>query len=435
MRILSFTGGAGAMYCGSCLRDNALAAELLARGHEVVLTPVYTPTRTDERNVSGAHVFFGGISVYLEQHAPLFRYTPRLLDKIWDSQWALRLATKRQIKVDPQSLGELTVSMLRGERGFQRKEIEKLLRWLRQELRFDIVNLPYALLIGLAEPLKRVLNVPICCTLQGEDLFLDGLGEPYRSQALDLIRHAAVHVDTFLPVSRYYFDYMPRYLGVPQSKMRVAPLGINVEGYSPRRHDRSDLFTVGFFARVAPEKGLHLLADGYRRFRARSSMNKARLTVAGYLAPEHAAYLDGVRQQLDAAGLGSEFEYRGELDRAGKIDFLQSLDVMSVPATYDEPKGMFLLEAMAVGVPVVQPRRGAFPEILETTGGGILVDRDDPDALAEGLERLQKDRALAASLGEAAARGVRAHYTAGHMAETVEQIYRETIDRQQTAAV
>ena len=136
------------MYCGSCLRDNALAAELLARGHDVLLTPVYTPTRTDERNVSGEHVFFGGISVYLEQHAPLFRHTPRLLDRLWDSTWALRLATKRQIKVDPKNLGELTVSMLRGERGFQKKEISKLLEWLRGEPRFDVVQLPVPVIAG-----------------------------------------------------------------------------------------------------------------------------------------------------------------------------------------------------------------------------------------------------------------------------------------------
>ena len=149
MRILSFTGGAGAMYCGSCLRDNALAAALLARGHDVVLTPVYTPTRTDERNVSRAQVFFGGISVFLEQQVPLFRHTPRVFDRLWDAPWVIRLATKRQIKVDPASLGEMTVSMLRGERGFQAKEIAKLLEWLRREPRFDVVNLPYALLIGL----------------------------------------------------------------------------------------------------------------------------------------------------------------------------------------------------------------------------------------------------------------------------------------------
>ena len=162
MRILSLTGGAGSMYCGSCLRDNALAAELLARGHDVVLTPVYTPTRTDERNVSSGHVLFGGISVFLEQHAPIFRHTPRLLDRLWDADWVIRMASKRQIKVDPKSLGELTVSMLRGEEGFQRKEIGKMLDWLATERPFDIVNLPYSLLIGLAAPMRRALRVPAC---------------------------------------------------------------------------------------------------------------------------------------------------------------------------------------------------------------------------------------------------------------------------------
>jgi glycosyltransferase involved in cell wall biosynthesis len=429
MRILSFTGGAGTMYCGSCLRDNALAAELLARGHDVLLTPVYTPTRTDERNVSRHHVFFGGISVYLEQHAAVFRHTPRLLDRLWDSEWALRLATKRQIKVEPQKLGELTVSMLRGERGFQRKEIVKLLDWLVGEPRFDIVNLPYSLLLGLAEPLKRALKAPICCTLQGEDLFLDGLGEPFRTQALELIHEASVHVDAFLPVSRYYLEYMPGYLGVPLSKMRLAPLGINLEGYTPRPRTRSGPFAIGFFARVAPEKGLHVLCEAYRRLRTDRTLGDARLVVAGYLAAEHKPYLDTVTRQMQEWGLAAEFEYRGELDRAAKIEFLQSLDVMSVPATYAEPKGIFLLEGMATGVPVVQPRRGAFPEILEATGGGLLVAADDPDALADGLRAIWRDPDHAAALGRAGAAGVRRHYSVGHMAETVEHIYHEVIRR------
>lgn len=414
------------MYCGSCLRDNALAAELLARGHDVLLTPVYTPTRTDEHNVSGRHVFFGGISVYLEQHAAFFRHTPRLLDRLWDSDWALRLATSRQIKVDPHNLGELTVSMLRGERGFQRKEICKLLDWLVSEPRFDVVNLPYSLLLGMAEPIKRALKVPVCCTLQGEDLFLDGLGEPYRQQSLDLIREASVHVDAFLPVSQYYLEYMSGYLGVPAGKMRLAPLGINLHGYSPRPSARNGPFTIGFFARVAPEKGLHVLCEAYRRLRIHErGRGDARLVAAGYLAPEHRAYLEGITRQMSEWGLAGEFEYRGELDRGQKIAFLQSLDVMSVPATYEEPKGIFLLEAMANGVPVVQPRRGAFPEILAKTGGGLIVDADEPDALVEGLLAIWHDPGLAASLGAAGAAGVREHYPVGRMAEAVESIYRD----------
>src|SRR5919112_3944041 len=98
MKILSITAGAAQMYCGSCLRDNALAAELIRRGHDVVLMPVYTPTLTDEPNVSEPRVLFGGISVYLEQHSAIFRRTPRLLDRLWDSKLALKLAARSSIQ-------------------------------------------------------------------------------------------------------------------------------------------------------------------------------------------------------------------------------------------------------------------------------------------------------------------------------------------------
>ena len=424
MRILSFTGGAGEMYCGSCLRDNALAAALLARGHDVLLTPVYTPTRTDERNVSQAQVFFGGISVFLEQQVPLFRRTPRVLDRLWDSPWVIRLASKRQIKVDPQSLGQMTVSMLRGEQGFQAKEIDKLLEWLRREPAFDVVNLPYALLLGLAAPLRRELRVPICCTLQGEDLFLDGLGAPYRQQALDLIKEASAHVDAFLPVSRYYLDFMPGYLGIPPEKMHLVPLGITMDGFEPRQSRAEGPFTIGYLARVAPEKGLHVLCEAYRALRSTPGVGPSRLRAAGYLPPEHRPYLEGIVRRMGEWGLAGEFEYRGEVDRAAKSEFLRSLDLFSVPATYEEPKGMFLLEALAHGVPVVQPRKGAFPEIVRNTGGGVVVDDDTPEALAAACLQLWRDPARRRTLGEAGAKGVRQHYTASRMAEAVEEVYR-----------
>ena len=425
MRILSFTGGAGSMYCGSCLRDNALAAELLRRDHDIILTPVYTPTKTDEENVSADQVFFGGISVYLEQHSAIFRHTPRFLDRVWDSNWALRLATKRQIKVDAKSLGEMTVSMLRGERGHQAKEIEKLLDWLRTEPRFDVINLPYSLLIGLVEPLKRELKTPVCVTLQGDDLFLDGLGEPHRTEAMALIKSASAHVDAFLPVSQYYMTYMPGYLDVPAAKMRLATLGINTEGFSPRPRRGGGPFTIGYLARVAPEKGLHVLAEAYIRMRQRPRTADTRLIAAGYLAAEHQGYLDEVRARLRSAGYEKEFDYRGELDRAHKVSFLHEMDVLSVPTTYREPKGMFVFEAMACGVPVVQPRHGAFPEIIERTGGGLTVDPGNPDALADGIMALRSDSALAESMSKAGAAGVRHHYTVTRMAEQVEAVYRE----------
>ena len=425
MRILSFTGGAGNMYCGSCLRDNALAAELMRRGHDVLLTPVYTPTRTDETNVSDAHIFFGGISVFLEQHSALFRHTPHFVDRIWDAPWALRMATKRQIKVDAKSLGEMTVSMLRGERGFQAKEIRKLLDWLRTEPKFDVINLPYSLLTGLAEPLKRELQVPICVTLQGDDLFLDQLGDGYRRESLALIRQWSAYVDAYVAVSQYYLDYMPEYLGIPRTKMRLARLGINLDGYAPRTRRSNGPFTIGYLARIAPEKGLHLLVDAFVRLLKSPGTEGTRLIAAGYLPPEHEEYLNAARRVLRAAGLEARFDYRGELDRHAKVAFLQEVDVLSVPTTYREPKGLFLFEAMASGVPVVQPRHGAFPEIIERTGGGLLVDPDDPQALADGLAALRSDPALAEALGKAGASAVRTHYSVQNMAEQVEAVYRE----------
>ena len=427
MKILYLTGGAGQMYCGSCLRDNALATELIARGHDVTLLPVYTPTLTDEQNVSLDKVFFGGVSVYLEQYVPMFRNSPKWLDRVWDSKAMLDLATRRSISTSPKMLGEMTVSMLKGESGFQHKEISKLLDWLKSEDQPDVVSLPYTLLIGLAKPIKEAVGKPICCTLQGEDLFLDGLEEPYRSQSKELIRTQLQYVDVFISVSEYYAEFMPPYLGIPSDKIRVVPLGINLEGYGKKPRDNSGPFAIGYFARVAPEKGLHVLAETYRHLRSSGALTNARLEVAGYLAPEHQKYLDNIVQQMKDANLAAEFTYRGKLDRQHKISFLQELDVLSVPATYNEPKGIFLLEAMACGVPLVQPRRGGFTEIVEKTGGGLLVEADNVESLAEGLMKLDQDRNLANELGDNGFRNVREFYSVGRMADSALDVYQSLL--------
>jgi glycosyltransferase involved in cell wall biosynthesis len=422
MKILSITAGAAGMYCGSCSRDNALAVELLARGHEVTLLPLYTPTTTDETNVSRDRVLFGGISIYLQQHLALFRNTPRFMDRWWDSPRVIRAFASRSLSTDPKLLGDLMISMLEGRQGVLRKEFDKLLEWLHEEPLPDVVNLPNSLLIGLAQPLREALKRPVCCTLQGEDLFLEGLIEPYRQRALDLIRAQVAHVDRFIAVSEYYVPVMSRLLGIPADRMAVVPLGINLTGYDRRQPDAS-VFRVGYFARIAPEKGLHALADGYARLRQRTAGARIQLHAAGYLSHAHEPYLADVRARLETAGLSGEFSYHGAVDRAGKLAFLRSLDVLSVPATYDEPKGVFLLEAMACGVPVVQPRRGAFTEVVEKTGGGLLVKADDPAALAEGLYQLWHDRELAATLGERAFHGVRAHYGIAQSADRMMDVY------------
>jgi len=427
MNILYITAGAAGMYCGSCLRDNALATELIRQGHDVTLLPLYTPTLTDEPNVSSEKTFFGGISVYLEQRSAIFRRTPRWLDKIWDSRFALKAASKRSIAVDPDSLSELTISILKGERGNQGKEIGKFVDWLRTQPPPDVVDMQNSMLIGLARPVKEATGSPVCCTLQGEDLFLDGMREPYHSQALELIHESVKYVDAFIAVSAYYADFMAGYLGIPREKIHVVPLGINLNDYeavnAPRRPRENGDFTVGYFARVAPEKGLRELAEAYRLLRKRDDSPPARLEVAGYLAPEHRNYLREIEREMGECGFSGEFHYHGALEREAKLRFFQNIDVLSIPTTYAEAKGLSALEAMASGVPVVQPRRGSFPEMIERAGGGLLCEPNDTASLADAIYSLWKNPELANDLAKRGAAGVREHYSVSQMASRAVEVY------------
>ncbi|HTY62646.1 MAG TPA: glycosyltransferase family 4 protein [Acidobacteriota bacterium] len=426
MRIACITAGAGRMYCGSCLRDNTLASALLDAGHDVLLIPTYTPTRTDDVNVSMQRVFLGGINIYLQQRFGFFRTSPHILDRLWDFKPLLTLVTRLGMSVNPADLGHLTVSMLRGTKGVLKKEIVKLVRFL-QELSPEVVNLPNSMLIALAPAIKAEMKVPVCCTLQGEDLFLESLREPFRKESIQLIREHADSVDAFIAVSDFGARSMAGYLGIDRARIHVVPLGMNYAGFEKGTAPDTEPFTIGYMARISPEKGLHFLCDAYRILRSRAEIPPSRLFSAGYLAPEQRPYLSGIRQNLESWGLTGQFHYHGELDRAEKLNFLKALSVFSVPGVYDDPKGLFLLEAMACGIPVVQPRRGAFTEIIENTGGGILVEPDKPEALAEGLLELWRNPERRIRLGELGSQAVRERFTSSRMAEAALAIYRSVL--------
>ncbi len=456
MRIIYITAGTAGMYCGSCFRDNTLAAELLRQGHDVLLVPLYTPTTTDDDNVSQRRVFFGGVSVYLEQYIPFFRRSPAWLDRLWDSPALLKLLSGIAISSSPRQLGEMTLSVLRGEDGNQRKEFEKLLTWLKEQPRPDIVSIHDSMLIRLAAPIKQALGCKVVCTLQGEDLFMQGIPEPYRTQAHDLIRAHAGDVDAFVAVSEYYAGHMAGWLGIPRDRIHAVPPGVNLAGFAPRervrvgaalRGPQRDL-TIGYFARIAPEKGLHILCEAYRLLRQEMGLPKSRLECGGWLGPDFKPYLRRVGERMKQWGLGGEFRYHGALDREEKIRFLRRLDVFSVPGTFpgdpevnqrDLPgcKALFLIEALACGVPVVEPRRGAFTEIIERTGGGLTMEwnetRPMSRAIAEGIAELWRDPARAEALGRAGRDGVQHHYGPLQLAERSLAVY-EQILRQRPAA-
>jgi glycosyltransferase involved in cell wall biosynthesis len=321
-------------------------------------------------------------------------------------------------------LGELTLAMLAGESGPQVREVTELANFLVDTVRPDAIFFSNALLVGAVGAIRRRFPGRIFCVLQGDDVFLEDLAEPFRGQALAAIRERARDFDGFFVHSAYYRDFMTGYLGLPPEKFHIVPLGIDLAGHDAAPQVRNgEPFTVGYFARICPEKGLHQLVDAFRLLHQRHP--QTRLRAAGYLGVRDRAYLEKVRD--GARDLGSAFEYAGSPPtHEEKVRFLKTLDVLSVPTVYREPKGIYVLEALANGIPVVQPRHGAFPELLEATGGGLLVEPGDPEDLARALEELLKDPDGRAQLGRGGRAAVHAHYDDATMAQRTLAILRNS---------
>jgi glycosyltransferase involved in cell wall biosynthesis len=425
MRIAYVTAGAAGMFCGSCMHDNTLVAELQVQGHDALLIPTYTPIRTDEPDVSTRRVFFGGINVYLQQKLALFRHTPWLLDRLLDVRTLLRWVSRFAAKTEASELGELTISILKGEHGYQRKEIAKLVRWLAREARPDLVNLTNVLLSGMVHKLKGRLGVPVLAALQGDDVFLEALPGPYREQALALIRDHCREIDGFLATSSYYADFMADYLSIPRDRIHVVYPGINLRGFDPPTQRDGTSLTIGYFARICPEKGLHNLAEAFRLLRQDPAAPRCRLHVSGWLGENQRSYFEDIRKRMEEAGLAEDFHYIECPDHASKVRFFQEVDVLSVPTTYREPKGLYILEALASGVPVVQPAHGSFTELIEKTGGGLLVKPGDAAELAAGLRRLLEDADQRAELGRRGRQSVEQHFNAAVMARNTLEVYRK----------
>jgi glycosyltransferase involved in cell wall biosynthesis len=428
MRIAYLAAGAAGMYCGSCLHDNTLAAALLKLGEDVILAPIYTPIRTDERDVSEPRVFYGGINAYLQQKFPLFRRTPRWLDRWLDHPALLRAATRGAASVDPAKLGDMTVSMLRGEEGNQSKELAKLVDWLIDEVQPEVVHLSNSMMLGLARQIAARCGPPVVCSLSGEDIFLEKLAPPHYEQARQLLRERAQDVHAFVALNGYYADFMAEYLAVPRERVHVIPHGLDLEGHGDRRvRPVGEPRRIGFLARICHDKGLHLLADACERLAARRDVPPFELHAAGYLGEGDRLYLDEIQHRLDRGRLAGKFTYHGELDRPAKIAFLQSLDVMSLPTVYRESKGLPVLEALANGIPVVLPDHGAFPELIADTGGGVLHKPLDAADLANTLADLLNDPERGEQLGGAGQHAVRERYHAQAMAKSTLELYHTLI--------
>jgi glycosyltransferase involved in cell wall biosynthesis len=413
------------MYCGGCFRDNALVAALRRLGHDTLMVPLYLPLTLDDADQSkGTPVFFSGLNVYLEQRSAFFRRAPQWLNRMMSGRLLLKALGRSAAKTRPAEAGEMTLSMLRGEDGYQARELEALIAWLKSQVKPDVICLSNALLIGMVRRLRTELSAPVVCTLQGEDGFLDGLPPGQSAAGWQLLRERATEVDLFISPSQFYSAVMRARLELPAEKVRVIRNGIDLTGFAPAANPPRPP-VLGFFARLCREKGLDILIDAYVLLRRRNRIPRLGLRIGGSLGPADEPLVQLLRSQLEKEGFLSEMELCPNLSRAEKQAFYRSLSVMSVPVRYGEAFGLYVLEALASGVPVVQPRSGAFPELMETTGGGLLCEPGDPQSLAETIEQLLLQPGQREAMARQGLESVRHHFSIERMAEELVMVYRQ----------
>ena len=387
------------MFCGSCMHDNAIAKALIARGNDCLLQPIYTPIRTDDRSVANKSLFFGGIHVYLTQKVPWLGRLPRPLARplrrVLNSAPLIQMMSRRAGTTDAAMLGDLANSMLKGIEGAHAEEVLRLTRWIRDEVKPDVIVLSNLLIGGVLPTIRSSIpDVSIAVMLQGDDLFLEQLPEPSQSEAIDRCRGLVRHVDQFIANSEFYCRKMGDLFAIEPTKLRTLPLSIDASPFvqsdsihgEPRKH--TERFNIGFLARIAPEKGLHQLVDAFIKISGDHDMH---LHVAGWLGAEQRRYFSEQVQKMEAAGLTNRFTHHGSPTLAEKVSFLSGLDLLCVPTQYEEPKGLFVLESLAAGTPVLQPDHGAFGELLKSTQGGRTFRPLDTDHLAESLASFVTD--------------------------------------------
>jgi len=424
MRFMLLTPGTGHFFCGSCLRDDALGRALRQQGHDVEVVPLYLPMVLERPEDHSAPVHMGGINVYLQQKARVFRHLPRFVANWLDSPRLLRWLSSRSSMTDASDLGAITVSILRGECGRQEKEIDKLVAWIATQPRPDVIVVSNAMLTGVVRRLRESLGVPVVVTLQGEAPFLDALPASDRDAAWATLQERAREVDALVAVSADYRDEMQARLQIAPDRLHVVHNGIDLSDFedeAPPPSERTPQ-TVGYLARMCRDKGLDTLVDAFVQLKVSGEHPQLRLRVAGVQLAEDRAFVDELRARLQAAGCLDAAEFLPNVDRAQKLALLRSCTVLSVPARYGESFGLYLLEAMAAGVPVVQPRHAAFPEVLDATGGGILCEPEDAQSLAAGLATLLRDPQRADQLGAQGRDAVRASFSSEHMARNVARI-------------
>ncbi len=415
-------GSGGSFYCGNCLRDSKYFVALREQGHQVIKIPMYLPIFADERDITEIPVFYGAVSIYLKQLYPIFRKAPQWVDRLLNSKPILKLAASQAGSTNAKGLEEMTVSMLLGEDGKQQEELERLVDWMEEHCKPDVVHISNALLLGLAHRIKERLNVPIICSLQDEDVWVDAMKPVFREQIWNLMSEKSKDVDLFIGVSHFFSEVMQERMKIPAEKIQSLYLGVDSADYEfiPARDKGRN---IGYISRMCHENGFDLLVDAFILLKKQSGFDDVNLILTGGSTGADSSYIKKVKKKLSKENLDKQVEFIDDFEENGRRTFFNQVSVVSVPVRNGEAFGMYLLESMASGIPVVQPALGAFPEIVNLSGGGIIYEPNTPESLCTALTRLLSDSAKLDQLSRNAREGVETNFNIHDHAKEMIEVY------------
>jgi len=421
-------GSGGTFYCQNCMRDNELIKSLKSLGHEIHMIPMYLPLSIDNHEIEhNIPIFYGAINMYLGEKFPFYRHVPVWLEKLFDSQLLLRYAAKKSGSTRASGLEDMTISMLLGEKGHQASQLDHLITFLANEIKPDIVHLSNALLLGLARRLKNDLDAKIICSLQDENEWIDLMRSEYKKKVWDVMAERAVDVDMFVAASNYYSDKSRDQLKIPTEKMSVVYGGINLDGYE-RSSLPFDPPVIGYLCRMSEYFGLGILVDAFILLKQDLRFKDLQLYVTGGYSGDDKIFIKKMLQNVSAHGFERDVRIFEEFNKEKKIQFLKSLTLLSVPVPTGEAFGAYQFEALAAGVPIVQPDIGGYPEFIEATGGGVIYDPNDGENLAKAIASLLTKPDQVHKLGAQGRKAVLEKYSMNDMARKIIKIYERLIN-------
>lgn len=419
-------GSGGSFYCGNCLRDSKFVKALKDLGHDVIKVPMYLPLFDDAHDLNDVPVFYGAVNLYLKHKFPIFRHVPAFVEHALDSKGMLQFAARKAGSTRATGLEDMTVSMLLGEVGEQKEELERMVDWLANEAKPDVVHLSNALLLGLARRIKERVGCAVICSLQDEDVWVDVMEDKYRREVWDLMSDRGHDVDVFVPVSDYYADEIHRKMTIAKKQMHTIHLGVDPADYLPKPVTEKQP-VIGYISRMCEENGLAVLVDAFILLKQNPEFAPVTLKITGGKTGDDTQFIKEQKQKIARARLESYVFWVEEFEGEERQKFFDSVRLVSVPVLNGEAFGLYMLEAMASGIPMVQPALGAFPEVINLSGGGVIYGENKPENLAGTLGDLILNDDKLHELSLAGIVGVRTHFDIHHQAKRMVKVYESAI--------